>query len=269
MRTVIRCYVFRRDSIPNIYIYIASDTFVYLALAALVSMAIVYSVVMGDIFEVDRVTAGHEKPAPGFLQRGNFFLRCQFALICLFWTSVWSVKVSILLFYKTLFNKLRSFQICWWLVLGFVVVTYLACWGTQLASCWPIPTYFNLGRSQYSMQTFFLTSAGSCDSRADTDRSNNSLYVTAAIDIFSDFLSKSPINIRCALLTSLGNDSAPRPPLRSPYRPQAEASRSSNLLPQPNRHHCRSNPSHRDSSFNRSRGSSLASFVVHDRRQRW
>ena len=29
---------------------------------------------------------------------------------------------------------------------------------------------------------------GSCNTLADTERSNNSLYVTAAIDIFSDFL---------------------------------------------------------------------------------
>ena len=31
---------------------------------------------------------------------------------------------------------------------------------------------------------------GSCNTPADTERSNNSLYVTAAIDTFSDFLGK-------------------------------------------------------------------------------
>lgn len=194
IRTIIRCYVFRRDDIRNIYVYFASDACVYLALVALISMAILYSLVMGDIFEVDRVTAGQEKPGPGFQQRGNFFLRCQFALICLFWTSVWSVKVSILLFYKTLFNKLRMFKICWWLVLWFVGATYLACWGTQLASCWQIWTYFNLGMSISNFIFSSLTYLGSCDTEADTDRSNNSLYVTAAIDVFSDFMSKSPGN---------------------------------------------------------------------------
>jgi hypothetical protein len=198
MRSVIRCYVFRHDDIHNVYVYIASDACVYLALVTLISMAILYSLIMGDIFEIDRVTAGQEKPNPGFLQRGNLFLRCQFALICLFWTSVWSVKVSILLFYKILFSKLRSFKICWWLVLGFVGATYLACWGTQLASCWPIPTYFNLGMPIPVKEILDLIIAGSCDTEADTDRSNNSLYVTAAIDIFSDFLSESPSTSRTA-----------------------------------------------------------------------
>lgn len=144
-RTAIRCFIFRREDIHDISTYVASDVCVYLAVAALISMAILYSLITSDMFELDRISSGQTPPTPGFAQRGDFFLRCQFAIICLFWTSVWAVKVSILLFYRSLFDRLGWFRICWWIVLSVVVVTYVACWGTQLASCWPISTYFSLG----------------------------------------------------------------------------------------------------------------------------
>ena len=145
-RTAIRFFLFRREDVHDISTYVASDVCVYLAIAALISMAILYSLITPNMFELDRVSTGQTSPTPGFLQRSDEFLRCQFAIICLFWTSVWAVKVSILLFYRGLFNRLRWFRICWWIVLSVVVVTYLACWGTQLASCWPISTYFSLGK---------------------------------------------------------------------------------------------------------------------------
>lgn len=144
-RTAIRFFVFRREDVHNISTYVASDVCVYLAIAALISMAILYSLITPTMFELDRVSTGQTSPTPGFSQRSDEFLRCQFAIICLFWTSVWAVKVSILLFYRGLFNRLGWFRICWWIVLSVVVLTYLACWGTQLASCWPISTYFSLG----------------------------------------------------------------------------------------------------------------------------
>ena len=129
----------------DISTYVASDACIYLATAALISIAILYSLVTSDMFELDRVSAQQAAPPAGFLQRSDFFLQCQFAIICLFWTSVWAVKISILLFYRSLFNRLQWYRISWWLVLAVVISTYVACWGTQLASCWPIPTYFVLG----------------------------------------------------------------------------------------------------------------------------
>ncbi len=57
---------------------------------------------------------------------------------------------------------------------------------------------------------------GSCNTPADTERSNNSLYVTAAVDTFSDFLgklrSKNGSSKQWAPLTSLSDDPTPVSP---------------------------------------------------------
>ena len=148
LRTVIHFLVHRRVSIDIICVWIA--------LAFLIAIAGIYTKITPTLFEVDRVTSGAERISPAVLDRANLFLRCQFALILLFWTAVWAVKFSILMFYKDLFYRLPRQNRYWWIVFGYVALSYLACWGTQLASCWPIPTYFSFGgrlerRVEFSM----------------------------------------------------------------------------------------------------------------------
>lgn len=122
------------------------DTLVYFASAMLLSMAVLYTLVSPTMFTLDAVATGKEEPGPSLAADGAFYLKCQFAIICLFWTTLWAVKVSILMFYKNLFSRLPKQMTLWWWVLAVVVVLYLGCWGSQLASCEPISGYFVLGR---------------------------------------------------------------------------------------------------------------------------
>ena len=116
-------------------------------------MAVLYTLVTPTMFILDTVSTGKELPPPDIMSVGAFYLKCQFAIICLFWTTLWTVKVAILMFYKSLFNRLPKQMTLWWCVLGVVVVLYVGCWGSQLASCAPISGYFVLGR--------FITGCGS------------------------------------------------------------------------------------------------------------
>lgn len=97
------------------------------------------------MFELDMISSMKMLPTAGFEERADLFLRCQFALIILFWTAVWAVKFSILMFYRDVFNKLPRQKRYWWFVFSYVGISYLACWATQLASCWPVSTYFSIG----------------------------------------------------------------------------------------------------------------------------
>lgn len=130
---------------------IISDLCVYLALATLFAMAVLYRYVIPDMYEVDRVAAHEEPLSANFESDADFYLRCQFALIVLFWTSVWAVKFSILAFYRSLFDKLTLhttiLRWAWWCVLTLTGLFYLGCWATQIASCWPVQTYFHIGDS--------------------------------------------------------------------------------------------------------------------------
>jgi len=137
LRTAIRFYVHRSISIDVACVYVA--------LAILISTAGIYTKIAPIMFELDLVSSLEAAPTAGFEERADLYLRCQFALIVLFWTSVWAVKSSILMFYKDLFERLPRQKRYWWFVSGYVGFSYLACWATQIASCWPISTYFSIG----------------------------------------------------------------------------------------------------------------------------
>ena len=168
MRTWIRFHVSGRLAVD--------DGFVFFALACLIIMAILYTLITDIIFEIVAIIDGRTKPSPGFMERGTFFLKCQFAIILLFWTTLWSVKGAFLMYYKNLFKGLQSYlHKIWWAVTIFTILTYLGCWATQLASCEPISTYFTLG---------------ACETQRDIYVSNLSLYYASAVDILCDLLSE-------------------------------------------------------------------------------
>lgn len=155
MTSVAIVFVIIRTSIQapdsRIRTKIISTACVYLALLTLIAMAITYHYVIPDMYEVVRVAAGEEDLSAHFVSDADFYLRCQFGLIVLFWTSVWAVKFSILAFYRSLFDKLTLhatfLRWSWWGVLVLTASSYLGCWATQIVSCWPIWTYFHIGNS--------------------------------------------------------------------------------------------------------------------------
>lgn len=167
IKTAIRLYVSKRLFID--------DLLVYVALMLLVVMGILYTLINETIFEIDMVGMGEMLPPPGFEDNVGFFLRAQFAIIVIFWTTLWAVKLSLLMYYKKLFSGLPGHeQRVWWAVTVFAVLSYIGCWITQLLSCTPISTYFT----------------GECQTPHDIYVSNLSLYYATSVDIICDIFSK-------------------------------------------------------------------------------
>ena len=109
-------------------------------------MAVLYTLAASTMVLLVDVKNGVVEPPPDFFERAHFYLQCQFAIIVMFWTTLWAVKFAILLFYKKLFNKLPTQMKLWWGVLGAVSLFYVGCWISQLESCHPIEGYFTLGK---------------------------------------------------------------------------------------------------------------------------
>lgn len=168
------------------------DYLVYFALALLIIMCAMYQSIAHIMFVIDSydVPAGGQPPPPSFIKGAELFLRMQFAIIILFWTTLWTVKLSFLVFYKRLFKKGQARTIFWWrLVTAFVVLTYVGCWATQLASCAPLWHYFKLGIfPQAGGRIGKLTISGRCESKRDVWASNFSLYYATTVDILCDLL---------------------------------------------------------------------------------
>ena len=166
-------------------------------------MAVLYTLVTPTMFTLDAVSAGKEPPGPNLKSDGAFYLKCQFAIICMFWTTLWAVKVAILMFYKNLFSRLPKQMTLWWCVLGIVALLYLGCWGSQLVSCVPISGYFVLGKplsylhSQHRDGVVADESCnlgiGQCNSPRNVRASNDSLYITTGFDMGSDILVMMPL----------------------------------------------------------------------------
>lgn len=141
LRFAIRLYVLRK--------LLADDLAVAGASVLLLSLAIMYKYASPSMFEVVKVAEGEEAFTASFLDRSAVYLKLQFAIIVLFWTTIWVVKISFLIFYRHVFTGLPEHMIGWRLAAGFTGLTYLLCWAFQLGSCVPIPDYFTLGWSQH------------------------------------------------------------------------------------------------------------------------
>lgn len=138
IRTAIRIRIFGR-------LYV-DDLCVYLALLVLTSIAVLYHYATPIMFEFEDIIRGRLAISSGFLDRADFFLRLQFAIIVLFWTCIWAVKVSFLVWYRKMMDVPTNRKIVWNLVTVFTVASYLGCWITQLDACHPIAHYFFVGR---------------------------------------------------------------------------------------------------------------------------
>ena len=143
----IRLYIVKKTTIDTVLV---SDVLVLVALATLITMAGLYVQIIPTMFDLDLALANKPLSPPEtmleFEKRVNRYLRIQFGIIILFWTCVWAVKLSILVFYKSLFDRLsRTYLYAWWAVIAFVALTYVGCWALQFESCGPLKHYFENG----------------------------------------------------------------------------------------------------------------------------
>lgn len=182
-RFTVRLYALRK--------LLSDDIAVAAALLILLSLAAMYRYAIPIMFELDKVAKGEEMLTPSFVARATVFLKLQFAIIVLFWTTIWIVKIAFLIFYRILFTGLPEHMLGWWFTAGFTAFAYLLCWAFQLASCVPIPHYFVLGKSSLKFEGSQLRSTGACETPRDIHYSNACLYVAAVADIVSDLISES------------------------------------------------------------------------------
>ncbi|KAF2846616.1 hypothetical protein T440DRAFT_432288 [Plenodomus tracheiphilus IPT5] len=107
------------------------------------------------------------------LERYGEFIHCIAPFTIMFYTSLWSVKISLLLFFRKLGHQIRSHEIWWWCVLFVTVSTWAVCVGNIDYAC--------STRAWKWIMTY-------CPVQAKIDYQNSTFYANCALDIISDCL---------------------------------------------------------------------------------
>lgn len=155
LRTTIRAKLFRTLS--------ADDASVIFALLVLVAVGVLCTYATPAIYELYMIeqpgSSSEILVSADATDQLNYFLRLQFAIIALCWTSVWAVKFSFLIYYKRLFASIpgTNHVFFWRFAFLFTILAYLSCQVIYLKSCTPISNDFHLGISRWIFEDGCLT----------------------------------------------------------------------------------------------------------------
>ncbi|KAH7089559.1 hypothetical protein FB567DRAFT_618786 [Paraphoma chrysanthemicola] len=127
---------------------IASDYFVFLAFAFYATMCALYISVSPYMHRVYGVLNEEIPPYPEMAEDTIIMTKMIFAAPCMFWLTLWSIKVSLLLLYRRLLIGLeRRYTIIWWGILAICVVTFAGNYIMYFRSCGTIPGFWTGGCS--------------------------------------------------------------------------------------------------------------------------
>ncbi|RFU31558.1 hypothetical protein B7463_g4771, partial [Scytalidium lignicola] len=129
------------------------------------------------IYALVDASTGKPPPAPyntqlGFANGIVYQAKLQFAFMLFFWTCLWTVKFSFLMFYRKLFVGIQGYMKWWWGVVVFCILTYLASVLTLFLSCVPVSRRFSIAP----------------EAPCSVSSGVAALEVATAIDIASDIL---------------------------------------------------------------------------------
>jgi hypothetical protein len=127
------------------------------------------------IFTVMYVGAELEIPGDDYLQIVTDFVHSYAAVTVLFYTALWTIKVSFLIFFYRIRQNTTQHKVLWWVAFITTLVTYFASLGTREWGCLVAP---------------LLTIMTECLLPSSIAYSVLSLKVACFLDVFSDFLSK-------------------------------------------------------------------------------
>ena len=84
---------------------------------------------------IDKASHGEIPYPPDFFDLLSSYFKLSFTSSILFWSTLWAVKVSFLLFFRRLSGKERRHEIFWRCVMAFTILTYCGSIVTEPVYC--------------------------------------------------------------------------------------------------------------------------------------
>ena len=104
------------------------------------------------------------------------YYKSAVVVLVFFYTSLWAIKTSFLLFFRRLGHNVTGQKVIWWCVFGFTVASYFVCIGDIQYTCLAAP-----------LENIF----DHCSTNAALRFQRITLQFNCAIDVLTDFASKS------------------------------------------------------------------------------
>jgi ABC-type enterochelin transport system permease subunit len=151
------------------------DAFVIFAWMLALGTAIDWQLVAWKMYEFVSVTSGQiRSPSPDFVADTESYYKGSLAVLVFYYSSLWAVKISFLLFFKRLGQNVRGQKVLWWSIFGLTLATYLVCIGDIQYSCLVVP---------------LPKLVATCSSDQNVQFQTATLKLNCALDVVTDFLS--------------------------------------------------------------------------------
>ena len=153
------------------------DAFVIFAWLLALLTAVDWQVVARWMYQFIAVTSGQQWPPPiSFVKDSERYYKGSVVVLVFFYTSLWAVKISFLLFFRRLSQNVAGQKVLWWCIFAFTLASYFVCVGDIQFSCLAAP-----------LEDIFAH----CSSDAAVHFQQSTLKFNCAIDVLTDFASKS------------------------------------------------------------------------------
>lgn len=149
----------------------ADDFFVLTAWIMLLANSITWQTQQAALYDSFKLSEGQLQPTADILAAEQSLLRANLAVLILFLFCLWSVKISLLVFFRRLGHQVRGQKIWWWFVVGSTILTWAICISV-------LPYWCLLGSADY-----ILTQCGASYQQSFT---RDTFHYQTAADVVTD-----------------------------------------------------------------------------------
>lgn len=111
------------------------DLLVLMAWLMILANAIIWHYAKDGLYLLMNIQSGRQLPPRNFGPKVGQYLHHSIAILVLFYSSLWCVKLSFLIFFRGLGQNLQRQKKIWWSILALVVVSYFSVLGTIQWHC--------------------------------------------------------------------------------------------------------------------------------------
>lgn len=155
---------------------LSDDYFVAFALVLAIVYTIMLQILAGNMYYTMEVWAGLKLPVASFASTSERWLKGSVAFILLYYSILWSIKISFLLWFKRLGKNVAYQKTLWWTIFVFTIAAYILC----------------IGLTNYTCRTeSFEYIAANCDTWKEVSSDLLVAKLNCAWDVITDFLSTS------------------------------------------------------------------------------